>query len=276
MLIPILLAIGGTLLLIKIGQGSTAPVETTTPPPPKEDTKPLVDPAKTDVCAGVVDGEMSEPQKTVFMTALTLTSDPVVLESTALAFDAQCQPTAAKALRSKASELKTLGVPNGYNPDLDTLPTVPGVETTPKPETPADVPVETKPGILNVSGPLPAPAPDGTLKTPKAGFRSLATDQWWSGPLVKGDTPWELAKWVTGDGKRYVDLIAANSPPKKTVGDPARPFQTGYSFISYKVGERVRIPRAWNAKIDKTGHFNGSGADYPIDPDDFTDGTYAV
>ena len=278
MIIPILLALGGAALLWKVAQDSARaepekkPVDTKTADPTKTETKPPADPGP---CPGGVDGEMSETQRSVYMATLTMVSDPVALETAAVAFDAQCHPSAAKALRSKASELKTLGVPDGYKATDDTS-TIPGVDTTPKPETPADVPVDTKPGILNISGPLPAPAADGTVKTPKPGYRSRPTDQWWSGPLVKGDTPWELAKWVTGDGRRYTELVTANSPPKKTVGDPARPFETGYSFVSYKINERVRIPQSWNAKIDQTGHHTGTGLDFPIDPDDFTDGTYSA
>lgn len=191
------------------------------------------------------------------LAALTVESDPNELETFAKAMDELCQPTAAGALRKKAALLRGAGVPPGGLPNVS----VPSVEgTSPNPPTGVIVPPSSGPGLRNIT-----PENVGAPPSPKSGFQSWPTQQWWTGPLKAGEMPWTFAKDVTGDGRRYIELIAAN-PEKKTVGDPANPFTTGFSFVSFKIGERVRIPRTWNIFIDQTGHYeDGVGKPLPVE-----------
>ena len=135
---------------------------------------------------------------------------------------------------------------------------VPGLDDSPEPTFPVP---DAAPGLPNVTA---EKAPKSEPSPPKVGIRTWANTQWWSGPLRAGESPWSLAKWVTGDGRRYPELMPAN-PEKATVGKPG---SAGYTFASFKIGERVRLPKGWNIYISQQGHADGKGTILPRDPDE--------
>jgi len=199
--------------------------------------------------------DLPEEIRNAITAAIVMESDPKELRNFADQLDKLCQPTAATALRRKADELEKIGVPAGFDPNVVSIP-IPGLDSSPEPS--GTVPNAPAPGLINVTqetsaGPMPG----------KPGVASSPITQWWTGPLIEGDSPWLLAKKVTGDGRRYVELMIAN-PEKPTVGEPTRPFATGYSFVSFKIGERIRVPRSWNIYIDQTGKTKGDGVPLPV------------
>lgn len=237
-----------------------------------------------------------DPFWNAYRYALLMDSNPTTLREFAASCTAVCQPTAAKALTDKAKALEDAGVPPGYNPNGMTLPglpstfsipglptaipvptgydptgswtgfptelpeivafPIPGIEGSPEPKFPVP---DAAPGLPNVT---PEAAPTSEPKPPKMGVRTWARTQWWSGPLRAGESPWSLAKWVTGDGSRYPELMPAN-PEKATVGKPGT---SGYTFASFKIGERVRLPKGWNIYITQQGHADSKGTIWPADP----------
>jgi hypothetical protein len=237
-----------------------------------------------------------------FKYALWVDSDPKSLEEFAASCDAVCQPEAARVLRQKAKDLRALGVPDGYSPNGKppeaspklTLPMPDGPVAIPIPPTydpsggygylPKDVLSGAKipesfpfpvPGIEGTPEPKPGvvvppvvpgvdlPTPEQTPKlpsAPRAGCRSSADFQWWSVPAKAGESAWSITADYTGSGGRYVELIE-NNPEKKTVGVKG---SSGYNFASLKIGERLRIPKAWNAFVDEQGRADGKGKIWPV------------
>ncbi len=72
----------------------------------------------------------------------------------------------------------------------------------------------------------------------------------------EGDSPAVVAD------RRYVELIEAN-PEVPTVGDPLNPWSSGYNFARFNVGDKLKLPRAWNAFVDQLGNFAGSTTPFP-------------
>lgn len=244
---------GALALLALLGLGvffATRPSDTPAPalPPKTEPTK--TDGSKTPAkeCPYGVDkpiGDLPEGVKNAVLAALTVESDPAELEKMAQSMDAVCQGVAAKALRDKAKLLKDKGIPDGWDPVKFPIPGT----TSPMPATGFDVP-DAPAGLPNLT---PEMLPSWEW-APTGSAPSLPDVQWWSGPFSpsKGDSLYGLAKTLTGDGRRYVELIEAN-PEKPTVGDPLNPFSTGYSFLDLVDGERIRIPKSWNPFLSDAG-----------------------
>jgi hypothetical protein len=87
----------------------------------------------------------------------------------------------------------------------------------------------------------------------------------WRWTVVTGDNPSLIAKKITGDDRRYVELIAAN-PSKPTKGDPSSPYSTGYNFASLTTGEKLYVPKAWNVYIASDGSGYTGGTPLPAGP----------
>lgn len=172
-------------------------------------------------------------------------------------------------------------IPLGYDPKvigLPSLPSLPGDIYAPKPSLPFPVPsVETTPeptpgtyvppvapGAENASPEIDPKKVPTSISVPKKGYRSSPDTQWWYGPLKPGQSPWSVATYVTGEGKRYPELMPAN-PEKATVGKPGQP---GYTFASFKIGERIRVPKSWNKYIDQLGNATHTGYVWPVDPNE--------
>jgi hypothetical protein len=198
-------------------------------------------------CYGVPDRPVNElpvELRNAVLAALTTESDPDKLEELAAAMDKICQGVAAKALRDKAAALKKLGAPSGW--------------MTPEPTPGTTVPPSTLPGLPNLSpelDPTTMSLPGLPASWEPKGLPSMPGVQWWSGPFSPsgGDSLYGLAKTITGDGSRYVELINVN-PEKDTVGDPSKPYSTGYSFANLSEGEQIRIPKSWNVFLSDFGY----------------------
>lgn len=78
----------------------------------------------------------------------------------------------------------------------------------------------------------------------------------------EGDSPAVVAARIVGTDRRYVELVEAN-PEVPTVGDPLNPWSTGYNFARFNVGDKLKLPRAWNAFVDQLGNFAGSTTPFP-------------
>jgi hypothetical protein len=64
--------------------------------------------------------------------------------------------------------------------------------------------------------------------------------------VESGDGPIRIAKNVTGDGKRWRELVSANpaKATKKTGPDAG-------NFVTLRVGERLNLPKAWETAVEK-------------------------
>lgn len=88
--------------------------------------------------------------------------------------------------------------------------------------------------------------------SPASGYKPPGTPGYYRVPaaaqsvwsISAGDTPSEIAYWITGSGgvARVRELLDAN-PEKKRTGTPGTP---SYNFASFMVGTTVKIPKAWN------------------------------
>lgn len=87
--------------------------------------------------------------------------------------------------------------------------------------------------------------------------------------VVLGNTPSEIAYWITGSGgvARVRELLDAN-PDKTRTGTPGTP---SYNFASLVPGEKLKLPKAWNQFMARHPTRNvlvwGSrGGVYPVGP----------
>lgn len=231
--------------------------------------------------------------KNAVIAALTVETDPKELEDFAVQLDKLCQPTAAKALRTKKKALEgqiaTAGLPPGT--DLGTVPGLPdiiGKSPVPAPgmpTTPDGMPILLPDGSPATNTPPPSDSferltaePIGyVFWKPRENCQSPPTTQWWTGPFDGNCTVTDtskcslfyLAEAITGNGLRYVELIQAN-PELFAIGDPLNPMLTGYSFVGgIKDGERLRVPKSWDQYIDETGDYSG-GTVYSYCPPEVT------
>lgn len=74
--------------------------------------------------------------------------------------------------------------------------------------------------------------------------------------------PRSVAQRIVGDENRYLELIDAN-PSAPTVGERMNPNSTGFNFARFVVGDKLLLPKAWNAFIDGEGNFAGSTTPFP-------------
>jgi len=74
----------------------------------------------------------------------------------------------------------------------------------------------------------------------------------WFWKVGAGQNPSWYAKRVTGDDRRYPEIMDAN-PEKATVGSRSSPYSTGFNFKSLIAGETLKTPKAWNIYIATDG-----------------------
>lgn len=105
-------------------------------------------------------------------------------------------------------------------------------------------------GVDSVSGKYECPTQDGSpWATP--GKQSSANFTWLF-TIPEGHTgPAQLAKFITGDERRYKELFAANLTKSVVVTDKTNFF--GTNFAQWRAGEKIRMPSSWNQYIDETG-----------------------
>jgi hypothetical protein len=112
------------------------------------------------------------------------------------------------------------------------------------------------PGVGNVA--RASSEASGMLTDTTGKFATDPAYQWkWT--VVAGDNASRIAKQITGDDRRYPELIASN-PSKATVGSSSSPYSTGYNFKTLSVGEQLLLPKAWNVYIasDGSGYTGGT------------------
>lgn len=94
---------------------------------------------------------------------------------------------------------------------------------------------------------------------PVPGKASVLTFQWRYGPIKEGESAGSIAQAIVGDSRRYVELLSANSDKRMVTvlkgGKPEINFAQGKGGIC--VGERLYIPKSWNAWIDEAMNLRG-------------------
>ncbi len=95
-----------------------------------------------------------------------------------------------------------------------------------------------------------APNPNGG--DPIAG-RASALEYQWCHAVRPGETTGSIAEKITGDRRRYLELVVAN--PQKGVAT-----RNGEANFRDElcVGERLLVPKSWNPWIDQTGEPRGA------------------
>jgi len=78
----------------------------------------------------------------------------------------------------------------------------------------------------------------------------------WCYAVQPGDTAGNIAMRFVGSRERFVELLVAN-PSKPQITDPE------VNFADLCKGERLFIPKSWNAWIDEAGNRRGGYAPFP-------------
>lgn len=89
----------------------------------------------------------------------------------------------------------------------------------------------------------------------------------WTVQARPGDSPALIAKIITGDWRRYPELLAAN-PGKPTNGKPFPQL----NWVSLTVGERIKAPRSWDPWIAQDGTPARSTTPFPSNPSGYEPG----
>ncbi len=93
----------------------------------------------------------------------------------------------------------------------------------------------------DLSGVAPPPAAVASLPSAAAGVTMAASAQAPSTYEVhSGDTPARIAEKVTGDTKRWPELVEAN---------PSKPRLQDGNFASLAPGEKLALPASWSSPI---------------------------
>lgn len=95
-------------------------------------------------------------------------------------------------------------------------------------------------------------SPNPTGGDPIAGQASAFGYQWCH-DVRNSDTAGSLAEAITGDRRRYLELVYANPQ----YGVAMQPTSSGGSEMNFRdkprPGEKIKLPKSWNPWIDQTG-----------------------
>lgn len=103
-------------------------------------------------------------------------------------------------------------------------------------------------------------SPSPTNSAPVAG-RASALNYRWCVEVKDGDTAGKIAKAVTGDARRYLELLAAN-PDIKRVTDSVTG-EINFSWPKDCTGLRLTFPLSWTPWMDQTGKPRGNVVPFP-------------
>jgi hypothetical protein len=135
----------------------------------------------------------------------------------------------------------------------------------PAPRPPALPPPQVTPNAAGLLAGDPLHSPTGSAQAPRAGVQSHPDYQWTYVVRTADESPGSIAAQVLGEaqGWRYVELLASNpqKPTKGAIVSP-EPTEDELNFVDLKVGEKLAVPRSWNAWIDETGIPSGKSP-YP-------------
>lgn len=136
-------------------------------------------------------------------------------------------------------------------------------EPRPKRSLPAP---QTKPNSHGILASDPMRSPSGGPGSSRSGVQSHPDYQWSYVVQTDSESPGSIADKILGSEQawRYVELLTANpsKPIKGKVVTPD-PNDDELNFVSLSVGERLLIPRSWNAWIDETGVPSGKSQVWP-------------
>lgn len=125
---------------------------------------------------------------------------------------------------------------------------------------------QTKPNTYGLLAADPMRSPTGSATAPRAGVQSHPDYQWTYVVQDATESPGSIAEKVLGPEQawRYVELLTANpqKPIKGKVVTPD-PSDDELNFVSLAVGEKIVVPRSWNAWIDETGVPMGKSQVWP-------------
>jgi hypothetical protein len=103
---------------------------------------------------------------------------------------------------------------------------------------------------------------------PYAGRASVLTFQWMY-IVKKNESPGSIAQAVTGDPKRYIELLSANSSRRMTSYRKGTTVEVNFAKDQFCEGDRLYVPKSWNPWIDEVGDFAGeNGRTRPYPPYD--------
>lgn len=146
-----------------------------------------------------------------------------------------------------------------------------GRASTPEPTSPCAGARDVCPTNINTTSP--------TNEPPKAGVAS-ALDYQWCVVVQEKDTAGMIAKRVTGDARRYLELLASN-PKKPRKIDPATGEINFQEICTKPTPERLVFPGSWAPWIDQLGTPRGELTPfppydkmppYPVAPNTITEG----
>lgn len=107
---------------------------------------------------------------------------------------------------------------------------------------------------VNMITPSPTNGPLIAGKASALGYR-------WCVEVVAGDTAGSIAKAITGDARRYLELLAANPTIPRKV-DPATN-EVNFDWPKDCTGLRLLLPFSWNPWMDQTGKRRGGTVAFP-------------
>lgn len=100
---------------------------------------------------------------------------------------------------------------------------------------------------------------------PVPGQASVGTYQWMY-LVKKHETTGSIAKAVTGDSRRYVELLSANSNRRMATYRAGTRVEVNFAQSEFCEHARLYVPKSWNPWIDEAG--NLAGQTKPFSPFD--------
>ncbi len=123
----------------------------------------------------------------------------------------------------------------------------------------------TEAGACKTTVPVAARSVDKPYPGTKAvpGRASIGTYQWIY-TVKKGETPGSIAKEITGDARRYVEILSANSDRRMVTyrvgsGSSSR-VEVNFAASDFCAGDDIYVPKSMNPWIDEAGNFAYSDA----------------
>lgn len=116
------------------------------------------------------------------------------------------------------------------------------------------------PAACDTTCPINIGSPSPTNSTPVAGKASSLAYRWCV-EVKDGDTAGSIAKSITGDPRRYLELLAANPTIPRKV-DPATN-EVNFAWPKDCAGLRLTLPLSWNPWMDQTGKARGDVVAFP-------------
>jgi hypothetical protein len=97
---------------------------------------------------------------------------------------------------------------------------------------------------------------------PVKGRASVGTYQW-TYLVTAHETPGSIARRITGDERRYVELLSANSDKRMATYRKGARFEINFAQGEFCRWTMLYLPKSWNPWIDEDGNFAGKSRPFP-------------